>query len=257
MNNEETSCSSIPPEDQPVCECEDCVREVKFKYTGLDCTPASLASGKCEDEGPKPFLAGYRITDCVDSTQVFAAGDADQGDDVTIGTPDGVCLPACMKVVISAPSGNVAQNFEIDSGCGGDDRGLILNSDYGAFESVGYSCSETDVHNCIQGVSYGLKVCNIGSTDEQIYEWLFTLNEVEIDLLQDIPPEVFKLDSGECFYDTYEVDVDRCNELDFCADIVANATNPVTGEPPNCSHEEELCFGWEQPETLPPTPQPR
>jgi len=261
MNNEEISCTSIPPEDQPACECEDCVREVKFKYTGLACTSASLASGKCEDVGPNPFGAGYRITDCVDSTQVFAAGEANQGDYVTIGAPDGACLPACMKVVISLPTGAVTQNFEIDSGCGGDDRGLILNSDYGAFESVGYSCSETDVHNCIQGVSYGLKVCNIGSTDEQIYEWLFTLglftlNEVEIDLLQDIPPEDIKLDSGECFYDTYEVDVDRCNQVKLCADIVANATNPVTGEPPNCSHKEELCFGWKQPETLPPTPQP-
>jgi len=256
MDGEEIACENIPPVDQPVCECEGCVREVQFKYTGLACSPGFSASGKCADEGPNPFIAGYRITDCEDSTRVYAAGEAQQGDGVTIGAPDGACLPACMSVVISVPTGLVTQTFEIDSACGGDDRGLVLVSDYGSFESIGYSCSETDTHNCIQGVTYGLKVCNTGSTDEQIYEWSLSLNKEEIDLLQDVPPEDIMLSPGDCFYDTYEVDVDRCNELESCVDVNATATNPVTGLPPNCPGHDEIKFGWEQPVTPPPTPQP-
>lgn len=256
MNSEEIGCEAIPAEDQPVCECENCVREVKFKYTGFACSPDFSASGRCSDLGPNPFVAGYRITGCEGSTPIFANGQVQQGDFVTIGAPDGACLPACMKVDISVPTGVVTQSFEIDSECSGEDRGLVLTNDYGSFESVGYSCSEGDIHNCIQGVSYGLKVCNTGSTDEQLYEWFLTINKEEIDLLQTLSPADIMLDSGECFYDTYEVDVDRCNELESCVDITASATNPFTGLPPNCFHKDEIKFGWDQPETLPPTPQP-
>ncbi len=257
MFGEEIDCESIPPEDQPICECENCVREVKFKYTGLACSPEFSASGKCSDQGPNPFVAGYRITSCVDSTRVFESGMVQQGDYVTIGAPDGGCLPTCMRALISIPTGDLTQAFEIDSSCDGVDRGLILVNDYGAFESVGYSCSESDSHNCILGVNYGLKVCNTGSTDEQIYEWVLTIDEEEIDILQDVPPEDIMLEPGDCFYDTYEVDVDRCDELESCAELHASATNPITGLPPNCLVEEEFKFGWDQPDTLPPSPEPR
>jgi len=254
MDGEQITCEEITPEDEPVCECEDCVREVKFKYTGLPCSSGFSASGKCADDSPNPFVAGYRITDCEDSTQVFATGQAEQGDYVTIGASNGACLPACMNVVISIPTGAVTQTFEIDSTCGGVDRGLVLVSDYGAFQSIGYSCSESDTHNCIQDISYGLKVCNTGTTDEQCNEWSFTLNKERIDLLQGL--EDAKLDQGECIYDTYNTEVDRCNELESCVNITASATDPETGLPPLCFDEEEMKFGWDQPQTPPPTPPP-
>ena len=131
-------------------------------------------------------------------------------------------------------------------------------SDYGSFESIGYSCDATDVHNCIQEVSYGLKVCNTGTTqDEQIYNWFLTLNKEEIDLLQDVPPADVTLVPGECYYDTYDVDVNRCAEYESCVNITANATNPETGLPPNCPGVDDLKFGWDTPPTPPPTPNPR
>jgi len=254
MNGAQIACEDILPEDQPLCECEDCVREVQFTYTGLSCSPEFSAAGRCVDEGPNPFIAGYRVTGCEGSSQVFATGQAEQGNLIVVGAPNGSCLPACMNVVISVPTGAVTQTFKIDSSCGGDDRGLILVSDYGAFQSVGYSCSENDTHNCIQSTVYGLKVCNIGSTDEKCYDWSFTYNEEEIDLLENF--QEVMLDIGECIYDEYEVDVDRCEEHESCANIFASATNPETGFPPNCEDEKEMKFGWDQPETLPPSPQP-
>lgn len=255
MNTEQIECEAIPVEDKPVCECDECVRELKFKYTGLGCSAELASAGKCVDQGPNPFVAGYRITSCTDPTIVFATGEAQQGDFITVGAAAGTCLEPCMDVTIAVPTGVVTQNFEIDSQCGGD-RGLVLVNDYGAFESIGYSCSETDTHNCIQGISYGLKVCNTGATDETIYEWFLTIDDEEIDLLQDIPPQDVMLSPGECYYDTYEVDVDRCDEFETCVDVKANATNPVTGLPPNCPGVDEIKFGWEKPPTLPPTPSP-
>lgn len=257
MDNDEVECEEIVAEDQPICECENCVREVQFQYTGLTCSPEFSATGRCTDFGPNPFVAGYRITNCVDFTRVFKSGQVRQGDYITIGAPNGGCLPACMNVVISVPTGDLTQTFEIDSSCDGDARGLILVNDYGSFESIGYSCSETDTHNCIQGVKYGLKVCNTGSTDEQIYEWSLTLDEQQIDILQDMPPDDIMLEPGDCFYDTYEAEVDRCDEFESCAEISASATNPITGLPPNCFDKEEMKFGWEKPQTLPPSPEPR
>jgi len=255
MDSEEIACEDIPQEDKPVCECAECVREVVFKYTGLGCSSEFASSGKCSDRGPNPFIAGYRITDCEDPTIVLATGEAQQDDYVTIGAADGTCLPACLDVALSVNTGAVTQNFEIDSECGGK-QGLILTSDYGAFESIGYSCSESDTHNCMQDVNYGLKVCNTGSTDETIYEWFLTINKEEFDLLVDIPPEDVMLSPDDCYYDTYEVEVDRCNALESCVNITANATNPLTGLPPDCSDEHEIKFGWDQPVTPPPTAQP-
>jgi len=261
MNNEEIACEDIPQEDKPVCNCPECVRELKFKYTGLACDPKLSAAGKCADEGPNPFIAGYRITSCEDSTVVVSTGEVQQGDYITV-SPKGTgitCLPDCLSATISVPTGVVTQTFEIDSKCDGTGNGLVLISDYGAFESIGYSCSPTDTHNCIQEVSYGLKVCNTGSTTETIHEWFLTIDKVEIDLLQDVPPSDVTLVPGECYYDTYEVEVNRCVEYLACTNITANATNPETGLPPNCPSEDEIKFGWDRqtpPPTFPPTPGP-
>jgi hypothetical protein len=256
MNNEEIACEDIPQEDKPVCSCPDCVRDVRFVYTGLACSPAFSASGKCADEGPNPFIAGYRITSCDDPTAVFASGEAQQGDSITIAAGGTSCLPECLSATISVPTGQVTQTFEIDSECAGG-NGLILISNYGSFESVGYSCDETDVHNCIQSISYGLKVCNTGTTEEQIFDWFLTINEEEIDLLEDVPPADVTLVPGECYYDTYDVDVDRCVAQESCVNITANATNPETGLPPNCPGLDDLKFAWDSPPAPPPTPNPR
>jgi len=254
MNNEEIACEDIPVEDKPVCNCPECVRELKFKYTGLACDPSLSAAGKCADEGPNPFIAGYRITSCEDSTIVVTTGEVQQGDYITV-SPEGTalgCLPDCLSATISVPTGAVTQTFEIDSKCDGG-NGLILINDYGAFESIGYSCSATDTHNCIQEVNYGLKVCNTGSTTEQIYDWFLTIDKVEIDLLQDVPPVDVALAPGECYYDTYEVEVNRCVEYLACTNITANATNPETGLPPSCPSEDEIKYGWDTPPTPPTT----
>ena len=258
----EVKCEDIPDIKSPVCTCPECVRELQFVYTGKPCPQNQVDSGKCTQNGPNPFEAGYRITDALDPTFVLGTGQAEQKDTITITSTTG-CIPDTLAVTISVPTGEVTQTFVMDAQCdpnGG--RGLILLEDYGAFESTGYTCDANDVNNCLEEVSYGLQVCNIGSQDETIYDWYFERKVEEsgaidyIDLLENVNPEDVMLNPGECYYDTRELDVDRCVKQTLFNDLAANATNPVTGLPPNCPENDDLKFGWDI-NTVPPTDSPR
>merc|ERR1712238_511135 len=166
-------------------------------------------------------------------------------------------LPECHSVTISERSGGpVTQTFEIDSTCDGG-NGVVLSTAYGALHSTGYSCDDTDTHNCIQEVSYGVNVCNTGSTEEeQIYDWTLDLNDKEIDLLKNIAPADVTLRPGECVYDTVVEEVDRCVEFKMCAEVDTTFTNPSNGLPENCDEKEEICFKWGAPPVPPGTPNP-
>lgn len=61
---------------------------------------------------------------------------------------------------------------------------------------------------------------------------------------------------GECYYDTKPYEVNRCEGANYCVNITANATNPITGLPPSCPDFDEIKFGWSPIGTLPPTPAP-
>jgi hypothetical protein len=224
-------------------------------YTGKDCEANQVATGKCIDISPKPFVGGYRITNALDATEVLASGTVSQGSEITFDASASGCIPDTIAVTISLPTGEVVQTFTVDSSCDGG-RGLILIENYGAFESTGYSCSATDVHNCKQDVSYGLKVCNNGIEDERVYE--FSLTEKDelsgdmtvVDIIARADPADLDLKPEECFYDTELAVVDRCTESSYCVEVAASATNPITGLPENCPGEDEIKFGW--PGTPPP-----
>jgi len=248
-DNEEITCGDIPQETKPTVSCPDCVRELQFKYTGLGCAPGFVASGNCVDEGPNPSVADFKITECKDTSVVVASGQVQQGDNMVVsaaGTGD--CLSQCLLATISERSGGpVTQTFDIDSLCG--ENGLVLLTNYGALQSTGYSCNETDTHNCVQELSYGVNVCNTGSTEEeQIYEWTLTFDfnneEIEeIDLLQNSrPPADFILRPGKCVYDTVIQEANRCEEFRGCA---STFTNPTIGLPNKFDDETRIkCFEW-------------
>jgi hypothetical protein len=260
MDSVEIGCDVIPEEEQPVCTCPECVRALSFIYTGKACTVEQISNGRCTDNGPNPFIAGYRITNALDQTEVLATGTVQQSDEVVFDAVNG-CIPDTLAVTISVPTGAVTQTFTIDASCDGG-RGLILVEDYGAFKSYGYSCSATDNHNCRQTVSYGLKVCNDGSQAQTIYEFffkekeIFSMEEDFCDLTEDANPSELMLEPGECYYDTKTKDLNRCSESNYCVDVSANATNPITGIPKNCPGVDEIKFGWPGPPDLPPTPSP-
>ena len=257
IDGAEINCEDIVPEQQSACQCPECVRTLVFTYTGKNCPVNQAGSGQCVDSSPNPFIAGYRITNADDETEVLATGSVQQGDEVTINAVGFTgCIPDNIAVTISVPTGQVTQTFVIDSTCDGG-RGLILTENYGAFESIGYSCSDFDVHNCLTTVNYGLKVCNTGSTFETIYDWFLTANDDFCDLLENVNPEDVMLGPSECYYDTKPYVVDRCQSSMFCVNVTANATNPLTGIPKNCPGTDEIKFNWTNIITPPPTPSPR
>jgi len=231
-------------------------------YTGKDCEANQVATGKCTDLSPKPFVAGYRITNALDATEVLAVGTVNQGSQITFDAVSASgCVPDTIAVSISLPTGAVVQTFTVDSSCDGG-RGLILIENYGSFESTGYSCSATDVHNCKEDVTYGLQVCNIGSEDQTVYEFSFTEKEelsgemTVLDILARADPADLDLTVGECFYDTESAVVDRCTESSYCVDVAANATNPITGLPKDCPDAEEIKFDWPALPLVEDTPSP-
>ena len=244
----EVPCDEITEELEPICSCAECVRALSFIYTGKPCSSALLNNGKCTENGPNPFIAGYRITDALDQTSVLATGIVQQGDEITFESIGNGCIPDTLAVSISIPTGGVTQTFTIDSSC--DRRGLILTEDYGAFESYGYSCDENDVHNCGQTVTYDLRVCNDGSEDQTVYEFSFKQEEeltgaVEMcDLTEEATPADLMIAPGECFIEQKTVDLNRCAGSEYCAEVMASATNPITGVPPNCPGEDEAKFEW-------------
>merc|ERR1712238_133897 len=280
INNEDNkSCQEILPEDQPVPKCDECVRELQFKYTGRACDSSSLASGKCTTFAPNPkstSTADYTITSCAGSDDnPLKKGSVKQGGMITFGN-DVDCAPECIKVVIKDPlsvvSDKITQTFEIDSTSDGGNAGgneLVLTKDYGAFESIGYSCSATDKHNCLQQVEYEAKVCNTGTSTETIYEWGLHLNKIEhggySESTKDLLPLSFadnQLRPNECAFcypglvsGVHIHNVNRCVNTKYVALVSAKAVNPTTGVPKGCKNTELVIYGWDVP-TAAPTPGP-
>ena len=200
------------------------------------------------------------MTDAANPAEILFNDVAECQDKIVITPAAGqTCIPDSLAVTIGVPNGDVTQTFEIASACDGTDQGLILLDNYGSFQSVGYSCDETDIHNCLIDIIYDLEVCNTGSTDETIYDFTLTVNDTICDLLEGVPPEDTMLPSGSgpdsCLEAAKETFVNICTTEEYCATAVANATNPVTGLPTPCDEEVEIKFNWTQ-NTVPPTPPP-
>lgn len=247
-------CEEIPSETELVCDCPECVRELQFTYNGSPCEPPFAASGRCVDFTPTPFVADILCTSADDPADVVVTGQFQKGETVTIGAPTGACVPDTLVCSIASPEGLLSQTFEVDSSCDGG-RGLILLNNYGAFTSIGYSCDVTEQRNCITEVIYELEVCNQGSQPEIIYDWNFILNGTVTDLVGGIEDNT--LLTGECLEATITEFVNRCAEMEYCANSTANATNPTTGVPfPPCDDFEEIKFSFNT-FTLPPTSMPR
>lgn len=241
-------CTDIPGEEQFECTCPDCVRELVLTYTGTSCVADEVET--CTQFGTNPATATIMIGDALNANETFFEGIVAIGDSITIEDPD--CLPDSLVATVGVPDGAITQAVVIDSTCDGG-RGLVLLEEYGAFQSTGYSCDETDMHNCVAEVVYELEVCNVGGRDEQIYEFDVTINETVFDLLEGVSEEDLMLVPNECYAAVKEELVERCFSREYCVEAHANATNPETGPP--CEAEQEIKFGW-MVTTLPPVPAP-
>eukprot|EP00539_Tryblionella_compressa_P000645 CAMPEP_0178741446 /NCGR_PEP_ID=MMETSP0744-20121128/5143_1 /TAXON_ID=913974 /ORGANISM="Nitzschia punctata, Strain CCMP561" /LENGTH=947 /DNA_ID=CAMNT_0020394317 /DNA_START=119 /DNA_END=2962 /DNA_ORIENTATION=- len=245
-------CTEIPDIEESVCTCPDCVRELVFTYTGEGCSGSEM---ECTDfvDAPHPESATITITDEADSSVSLFEGTVSIGETVTIENAD--CLPATLVATV-ASGADLTQTVVIDSSCGVGGAGLVLTANYGAFKSVGYSCSETETFNCFDEVVYGIEACNTGGADEELYEFYLDLDGAIFDFTDGVPESDLMLPPGECYSAFQERFIDRCADIEYCAKAVANMTNPETGIPFPCDQEEEVKFSFRQPPTPEPTPPP-
>merc|ERR1712238_458832 len=132
----------------------------------------------------------------------------------------------------------------------------------------GYSCSDTDKHNCIQQVEYETRVCNTGTSTEIVFEWDLYLNKVEDGGFSDETVGLLplgpgypdnRLRSSECVFTNPDTpqNVNRCVDAQYETRVSANAVDPTSGVPKGCTSTTAIEFGWYTPTTTPthgPTP---
>jgi hypothetical protein len=237
-------CTGIPAEEQLICTCLDCVRELIFTYTGEACSPGVTNEITCTDYSENPLTAAITISD---GNVALFEGLVSIGDKIIL--EDASCLPATLTAEITSESRITTQTVVIDTSCDTGGKGLVLSESYGAFKFVGYSCDEEDTHNCLVDVIYQLEACNVGGRDEELYDFFVDVDGEVSDLIANISESDLIILPTDCYTGSKTEVVDRCTDKEYCAKGVSNATKPIVG--PTCEEMEEIKFSIEVP-TLPP-----
>jgi hypothetical protein len=241
-------CETIPSEDQLICSCPDCVRELVFTYTGSGCNGNEAS---CTDIVPAPHPESARVTICDSSDAASCIFDevVSIGDTITLS--DDSCLPDNMAASTASEEGLLTQTVQLLTSCRFLDGGLILKEEYGAFQSEGYSCDEDDVHNCLLEILYEVEACNVGGRDEQVYEFFLDENGEIFSFIEQL--DDLMLAPEECVDAAKESFIDVCSDNTYTTVVVVNMTNPETG--PTCEETDEITFTFTA-STLPPTEPP-
>jgi hypothetical protein len=157
--DDDTKCTELEGEEQLECTCAECVRELRFTYTANLCDQDFEG---CVDQPGPDDSSILVIANAEAPSQILYNGPVSIGDEVVVGSRDGSCIPDNKLLVAVSPltEDDVTQMSTIDSSC--DGRELSLMKSYGALDFTGYSCDESDVHNCYEDVVYNLTVCNVG-----------------------------------------------------------------------------------------------
>ena len=247
-------CSELEGEARSQCTCEECVREITFRYTANSCDESFES---CFDQpGPDPTstLIAFKADDLND---ILFTDTVSVGDDVVISRSDGSCLPDSIGIqVVSSTAGEtvVTQSSVIDSSC--DGSGLSLKESYGAVDFTGYSCSDADSHSCFVDVTYTIEGCHVGPEDLEldVVGLNFTINKNSSDLVEGAEDEdKLRLSNGECLSEAVTVEVDLCSDGEYCAESVFSARATAGGSV--CESEAEHKFSITVP-TPPPTTSP-
>ena len=226
-------CEEIPPIDMPFCMCEECVREVRFMYTGKPCDGLEgCVDGSLEGPGENATIS---FSAC--GSDVSAFEDTVGPASIVVLSLGDECLPECMDVsVVSTSDPTSNQTFTLDTSC--ITRELLLKESYGAVDFVGYSCNSTTSSNCFQEITYFVDACNDGFENLTVYDLSVDFNGETASILdEDDQPVVLP---GECFNSRFGGVVDRCQEMPYSLNVSMNATVPVDG--PICENTDEHAF---------------
>lgn len=240
---DDVDCLELTGEQTPQCSCPECVRTLKFQYKASSCDGAS----NCIDEDGGPdFAATLVITPANVGSEILFTGEVVVGTEVTV-TPSSsdptACIPDSLDVfVLSRADGTLKQTSTIKTTCGARSDLYLLQA-YGAIQFTGYSCDQTDVHDCFVAVDHEIEVCNIGVVDLEISDLQITIDDTTTDLLdvlENVTASDLVLATTQCFAaTTFPTVVERCGDNIYSQSSSVIAISP-TG--PECADSQEIAF---------------
>lgn len=176
---EGVDCRAITRETAARCRCGNCARELRLRYTGNMCGK-NMPGFSCNNVTTPAATAGAIAR--YGSTNIAEIEKIELGEDFIIKSGN-KCLPEAFTVfVTSYGTSMVTQTFTITTGCSGT-QGLSMLSSYGAFDFVGYSCNEQNVHNCFLEVEQEVCVDNGGTRTRTLESMILEADEVPLDML--------------------------------------------------------------------------
>lgn len=229
-------CEDILMEEDLVCNCPQCPQEVTLIFTGNACDSSRNFTDQCLDMDSINDTAVVLVTE--GNTTLFN-GTLNFGEDFQISQADGDCLPEVLTVEVrSIEHDTILQMVELDTTCNNTDALTLLNS-YGAFDFIGYSCDDSEIHNCMVDVTYLLAACNQDTVENLVlFDLDFDINGNTLDLLLGNAPRF--LDPTECLQSFIPSMVERCIGTDYIATASFNASTTFIG--PFCQNQTKLAF---------------
>jgi len=214
-------------------------------FTGNPCSDVDGLARQCVDS--TAIVSPARVLVTIGEESLF-----DQfiefGDFIEVNREDGECLlePVTLSV-LSSVDNSTMQTIQLGTVCD-EAEGLTLTEPYGAFDYVGYSCNETDVHNCLVDVGYFIGTCNtISPLDFILFDIELTTTEGgTYDYLEG--SSVSFLEPRECQNNFRYTTIERCFGKEYVSFVSVNASSSgFTG--PYCQIETALIFDTSRTET--------
>jgi hypothetical protein len=164
---EGVKCDELLGEAFLQCNCaDDCPTELIYRYTGASCNSLPDCVDIGVNEEAVDIIIDAEGTTFFNGLVVF--------DQTFVVANNGECIPNALNVTVRPSGGqSSSQTVSVDSSCDGS---ITLLENFGSLEFAGYTCSDNIPHNCYIDIEYNITTSNVGTVDQNVTGWDFTLN---------------------------------------------------------------------------------
>ena len=236
---EDVDCEEIEGEKELQCSCDECARELRFRYTAGECTTEASDNFACVDNDLPIPLEGARVV-VQSGTLILFDENVNSGEDAVV-TDNGECLPEEFVVTILEPGTSVLkQTVNVDTRCDSRSSGIILLDSLGSLDFSGYTCESDDIHNCFVDVDFKACAENEGTVNMTITEFLLAVNGASTDLLEGVDASKLQLQPGQAYCDDAVLDeLERCVAGTYDATVSSKTS---AGGMEVCQDQAEITF---------------
>ena len=215
-------CESLEPPPNNQCAVGALTDTVQFSFQDCTCGPTANNQGSeasCDDAAPIPFTEPVTVS-CTDeasgSIMNVRPTTVNPGEVFTVTSPGGGILPDKIECTIENDNGRILQTNVIDTS---NDVSLQLKDKFGALQ-----LEACDDFTCIETVCYDIDISNVGTNNMDITVIDFDFNGEVFNLLPQV--EVNPLAPGQTTSIEVKRDVDICQAIEYCAEVVIEADPP-------------------------------